>query len=86
MFTTVIGSYPLRYSELGKEAITLSVKDQLEAGIDLASDGQTRYDMIEYFARAIPGYSYIRGSAIEGKIGQGDPSIFLHFCPDVPHR
>jgi len=57
MFTTVIGSYPLSYSELGKEAIIQSVKDQLEAGIDLVSDGQTRYDMVEYFARAISGYS-----------------------------
>lgn len=77
MFTTVIGSYPLRYSELGKEAIIQSVKDQLEAGVTLVSDGQTRYDMIEYFARAISGYSYSKGSTIAGKIGKGAPSIFL---------
>ncbi len=77
MLCTVIGSYPLRYSELGKEAITQSVKDQLEAGIDLVSDGQTRYDMIEYFARAISGYSYSKQGEIQGKIGQGDPSVFV---------
>ena len=85
MFTTVIGSYPLRYSELGKEAIIQSVKDQLEAGLDLVSDGQTRYDMTEYFARAISGYSYSGESSIEGKIGQGDPSVFLEDLA-VAHR
>jgi 5-methyltetrahydropteroyltriglutamate--homocysteine methyltransferase len=77
MFNTVIGSYPLRYAELGKDAVIQSVKDQLAAGIDLVSDGQTRYDMIEYFARAISGYSYSAKSTIDGKIGRGDPSVFL---------
>jgi 5-methyltetrahydropteroyltriglutamate--homocysteine methyltransferase len=74
--TTVIGSYPRRYEELGAEAVLQSVNDQLEAGIDLVSDGQTRYDMIEYFARAITGYTFTKGSAIEGKIGRGDPALF----------
>ncbi len=80
MLTTVIGSYPLSYAELGRDAIAGSVKDQLDAGIQLVTDGQTRYDMIEYFARAIEGYSYDAGSSrsfIKGKIGKGDPGVFL---------
>ena len=77
MFTTVIGSYPLRYDELGIEAIIGSVRDQLDAGIYLVSDGQTRYNMVEYFARVIEGYSYDSSSSITGKIGGGTPDIFL---------
>jgi len=77
MFTTVLGSYPLSYGELGKDAIIRSVSDQIDAGIQLVSDGQTRYDMIEYFARSIEGYSYDAKSFINGKIGKGSPEIFL---------
>ena len=80
MLTTVIGSYPLSYAELGRDAVAGSVKDQLDAGIQLVTDGQTRYDMVEYFARAIEGYSYDAGSSlsfIKGKIGKGDPGVFL---------
>ena len=77
MFTTVLGSYPLSYGELGKDAIIRSVSDQIDAGIQLVSDGQTRYDMIEYFARFIEGYSYDAKSFINGKIGKGNPEIFL---------
>jgi 5-methyltetrahydropteroyltriglutamate--homocysteine methyltransferase len=78
MFTTVIGSYPLSYQQLGKEAITRAVKDQLDAGIWLVSDGQTRYDMVEYFARAIDGYSYNSGSIITEKIGGGNSEELLN--------
>ena len=77
MFTTVIGSYPLSYDELGKDAVLRSVADQLEAEIDLVSDGQTRYDMVRYFAGNIAGYSYDEKSAITGKIGRGNPDMFL---------
>jgi 5-methyltetrahydropteroyltriglutamate--homocysteine methyltransferase len=77
MFTTVIGSYPLKYDKLGKDAILQSVQDQLDAGIDLVSDGQTRYDMIQYFARTIEGYSFDAKSFINGKIGRGIPDIFV---------
>ncbi|MDD5509868.1 MAG: hypothetical protein PHI12_03510 [Dehalococcoidales bacterium] len=80
MLTTVIGSYPLSYSDLGRDAIAGSVKDQLDAGIQLVTDGQTRYDIVEYFARAIEGYRYDAGSSqsfIKGKIGKGDPGVFL---------
>ena len=77
MLTTVIGSYPLKYSELGPDAIRQAVEDQLKAGVDLVTDGQTRYDMIEYFARAIEGYSYDGKSVITGKIGRGRPDEFV---------
>jgi len=77
MFTTVIGSYPLKFAELGPDAIRLAVEDQLAAGIDLVTDGQTRYDMIEYFARAVEGYEYDGKSVITGKIGRGRPDEFV---------
>jgi 5-methyltetrahydropteroyltriglutamate--homocysteine methyltransferase len=77
MITTVIGSYPLSYQELGSDAIKQAVNDQLEAGIDIVSDGQTRYDMIEYFARAIDGYSFEGKSFISGPIGHGRPDVFV---------
>lgn len=73
MLTTVIGSYPVKYSEHGPDAIRMAVEDQLNAGVDLVTDGQTRYDMIEYYARAIDGYSYEGKSSIIGKIGSGRP-------------
>ncbi|MBN1152880.1 MAG: hypothetical protein JXA58_06685 [Dehalococcoidia bacterium] len=77
MLTSVIGSYPLKYSQLGQDAIRMAVQDQLEAGIDLVSDGQTRYDMIEYFARWIEGYTYEGKSIITAKIGRGKPEEFV---------
>ncbi|MFW6150483.1 MAG: methionine synthase [Chloroflexota bacterium] len=77
MFTTVIGSYPLKYEEMGREAVVTSVADQLEAGIDVVSDGQTRYDMIEYFARAIEGYRYDGKSRVTGKVGRGRADLLL---------
>lgn len=71
MLTTVVGSYPLVLrgpvsisekflSYFGlydkyKPAIELAVRDQIEAGIDIISDGQVREGMIEMFADAIPG-------------------------------
>lgn len=77
MFTTVLGSYPLSYNELGRDAIVRSVSDQIDAGIQLVSDGQTRYDMIGYFATSIEGYSYKTRSCINGKVGKGSPEMFL---------
>lgn len=71
MLTTVVGSYPpvlrgpvsisekfLSYFGLYdkyKPAIELAVKDQIDAGIDIISDGQVRGGMVEIFADAIPG-------------------------------
>lgn len=77
MLTTVIGSYPLKYSELGPDAIRMAIEDQLAAGVELVTDGQTRYDMIEYFARAIDGYTYDGKSVITGQIGRGKPDEFV---------
>jgi len=77
MRTTVIGSYPLSYAQMGKDAVVESVKDQLRAGVDIVSDGQTRYDMIEYFARSIDGYEYSGRSVIAGKVTRGDPAEIL---------
>ncbi|MBI5680485.1 MAG: methionine synthase [Methanobacterium sp.] len=71
MLTTVVGSYPAlpkepssisekisnlfgTYDEY-KPAIELAVRDQIEAGIDIISDGQVREGMVEIFASAIPG-------------------------------
>ena len=77
MLTTVIGSYPLNYDELGADAIRQAVDDQVRAGIDLVSDGQTRYDMIEYFARAIEGYEFDGKSRVTARIGHADPGEFV---------
>lgn len=71
MLTTVVGSYPVlpkgpssisqklsaffgTYDKY-KPAIELAVRDQIEAGIDIISDGQVRDGMVEIFAKAIPG-------------------------------
>ena len=60
LLTTVIGSYPAKPKEGDVDpflhAIKIAVDDQLEAGIDLISDGQTRYDMIRYFTLHLPGF------------------------------
>jgi len=71
MITTVVGSYPPLPEEPSsiskkfssffgiydkyKPAIELAVRDQIEAGIDIISDGQVRGGMVEIFAKAIPG-------------------------------
>ncbi len=81
MFTTVIGSYPLKYDLLGKDAIRQTVQDQLDAGIDLVSDGQTRFDMIQYFATTIEGYGFEGKSFINGKIGKGIPIQLSEYFP-----
>lgn len=54
MKTTVVGSYPT--DNLPPDAaLERAVKDQVEAGIDLLSDGQVRADMISLFCAHIPG-------------------------------
>lgn len=78
MLTTVVGSYPASPQEPSsffdrissffgaydeyKPAIALAVHDQIDAGIDIISDGQVRANMIEIFAGSIP------GMAVEDKI------------------
>ncbi|MCS7098423.1 MAG: hypothetical protein NZ922_05565 [Candidatus Methanomethyliaceae archaeon] len=67
MKATVIGSYPVVGKDI--EAIEIAVKDQLEAGIEIISDGQTRKDMITYFSDHIPGFrASNEKSEIIGKI------------------
>ncbi|MEW6011558.1 MAG: methionine synthase [Methanobacterium sp.] len=71
MLTTVVGSYPvilknpsspiekisdfLGLQDPYKVAINLAVSDQLNAGIDIVSDGQLRAEMVPLFASKIPG-------------------------------
>lgn len=65
--TTVIGSHPVVGE--GLDAIRTAVSDQLEAGIEIISDGQTRKDMVAYFADHIPGFKVEGGrSYIVGRI------------------
>jgi 5-methyltetrahydropteroyltriglutamate--homocysteine methyltransferase len=84
MRTTVIGSYPLRYEELGPESVVRSVEEQIASGVELVSDGQTRADMVSVYAGVLDGM-VIRDMAglnerrlhITGKICLRDPSIFI---------
>jgi len=69
MFTSVIGSYPTlldsgKYArayaqgdviEASDELISYAVNAQVDAGIDVVSDGQTRTDFITLFARNFKG-------------------------------
>lgn len=65
--TTVIGSHPVTGS--GLEAIESAVRDQIGAGIEIISDGQTRKDMVAYFADHIPGFEINDGrTMITGKV------------------
>jgi len=65
--TTVVGSYPIRPSNkelMGLyfqkddpylKSLAASVQAQLDAGIDVVSDGQTRGNMVEIFASKLDG-------------------------------
>ena len=57
MLKTVIGSWPIFYADNEREAIRQSIQDQVDVGIELVSDGQTRNYMVEYFARLIEGFT-----------------------------
>jgi len=68
LITTVVGSYPARPSNDSMarsyfkdvdpfvESIEEAVQDQLDAGIELISDGQTRGGIVELFAENLKGY------------------------------
>jgi 5-methyltetrahydropteroyltriglutamate--homocysteine methyltransferase len=82
MRTTVIGSYPLSYGELGPRAVIRAVEEQIAAGVQLVSDGQTRADMVSAYAGVLKGAELKGGGAdrklhITGKIGSGDCSGLL---------
>lgn len=92
MITTVVGSYPAlpkgpssisqkisnifgTYDEY-KPAIEFAVRDQIKAGIDIISDGQVRANMIEIFAKSIPGMAVEdKTTKIVGKIMPSYESI-----------
>lgn len=92
MLTTVVGSYPVVLGEpnsfieklmanLGsydpyEYALEQAVMDQVNAGIDLISDGQVRGSMLQMFASQIPGMS-VDGNkpVINGKINPVPYSI-----------
>ena len=78
MKSTVVGSFPVELKEassaknkllnaLGaydpfKEAIKTSVIAQLDAGVDIVSDGQVRGDMVSIFTEFIPGMKIVDGN------------------------
>lgn len=78
MKSTVVGSFPVELKEassaknkllnaLGaydpfKEAIKTSVIAQLDAGVDIVSDGQVRGDMVSIFTEFIPGMNIVDGN------------------------
>lgn len=92
MLTTVVGSYPVVIGEpkslgdkikasLGsydpyQSALRQAVTDQVNAGVDLISDGQVREGMLEIYAREIPGMSLDGNKpVIQGKITPAPYSI-----------
>jgi 5-methyltetrahydropteroyltriglutamate--homocysteine methyltransferase len=67
--TTVIGSYPYGRIE-PQEAIRRAVQDQLNAGIDIITDGQVRSDMVGIFVEKTPGYEVKQKKfRLIGKVG-----------------
>lgn len=75
---TVIGSYPIDFDKIGLVAIREAVNDQLKAGIDLVTDGQTRTDMISYFAKSIDGFRSGKDKPrLVEKIGEAHPTVIL---------
>jgi len=92
MLTTVVGSYPSSAQEPNsissklsalsgsydsyRPAVEHAVKKQVEAGIEIISDGQVRGNLVEIFARAVPGMAWEDGnSKIKGKISYINYSI-----------
>ncbi|MFA7693987.1 MAG: methionine synthase [Methanoregula sp.] len=77
--TTVVGSYPVvKGSGLKtlfdplKSAVETAVSDQINAGIDIISDGQVRGDMIQAFSGKLPG---VKGQDVVGKIQPASGAI-----------
>jgi len=67
LITTVVGSYPVQPTKAdllkslhGKDpyvdCIAEAVKDQIKAGVDVISDGQTRADMIRLVTQKLKGF------------------------------
>ena len=80
MKSTVVGSFPVELKEpsstkdkllkafgahdIYKDAIKTSVIAQLDAGVDIISDGQVRGDMVSIFTRYIPGMKIEEGNTM----------------------
>ena len=78
MKSTVVGSFPVEVKEPSsakdkllnafgaydpfKDAIKASVIAQLDAGVDIISDGQVRGDMVSIFTEYIPGMKIVDGN------------------------
>lgn len=78
MRSTVVGSFPVEMTEASgfknkllktvgaydpfKEAIKKAVFSQLDAGVDIVSDGQVRGDMVSSFSKFIPGFKIEDGN------------------------
>ena len=78
MLSTVVGSYPVELKEHSgfknkllssfgihdpfKESIKQAVFSQLDAGVDIISDGQVRGDMVSSFSKYIPGFKIEDGN------------------------
>ncbi|MEM3586178.1 MAG: hypothetical protein QXO71_02555 [Candidatus Jordarchaeaceae archaeon] len=76
LLTTVIGSFPRREDLDFRENILLAVESQIKAGINLISDGQTRADMITYFAEHTKSFQIKNGKwYITDKIEHDGKSI-----------
>jgi len=70
--TTVVGSYPvvrggglLSLLDPLRPSVEIAVADQINAGIDIISDGQVRGDMIRAFTAKIPG---IKGQEVVSRV------------------
>lgn len=85
MLTTVVGSYPARPSsevlsrsyhskeDPYQESIRKAIRAQLDSGIELISDGQTRQDMISLFAQGLRGFRSREKWEIVGEVGYPGP-------------
>lgn len=78
MRSTVVGSYPFELKEASgfkdkllksigaydpfKDSIKQAVFSQLDAGVDIISDGQVRGDMVSSFSKFIPGFKIEDGN------------------------
>ena len=84
--TTVIGSYPVKIDTMNhmkgyfdqrimtwENYIKIAVKDMIDAGIDIVSDGQTRDPFVNIFTRRLKGCRIRERTEIIGKIEYNGP-------------
>ena len=110
MLTTVVGSYPVvknqtesfsaKFSKLlgfydeFKPSIQTAVEDQIMAGVNIVSDGQVRGDMVEIFAKKMPGMTFednvpgINGKirALNGSIGADDIKMAINVAENISDK